>query len=224
MLCIGAHRDDGEWSCHIKGYFHRAIHPSLLQYILIMRACFSSYISVNGVCFADESSTNILVSASDDGYLKVWDRRSLATETPAGVLAGHTEGITYVSPKGDGRYCISNGKDQTIRLWDLRKMLSPSDITRDPDAAAAYGLSGQGWDYKNSAYKKPRYNSHPKDNSIMQYRGHRVTKTLIRCHFSPTATTGGQYIYTGGSNGVIYVSCSDATWTSVLSVYPSNIG
>lgn len=28
--------------------------------------------TVNGVCFADESSTNVLVSASDDGYLKVW--------------------------------------------------------------------------------------------------------------------------------------------------------
>lgn len=27
---------------------------------------------VNAVCFADESSTNILVSGSDDGYVKVW--------------------------------------------------------------------------------------------------------------------------------------------------------
>lgn len=27
---------------------------------------------VNGVCFADENSTNVIVSASDDGYLKVW--------------------------------------------------------------------------------------------------------------------------------------------------------
>jgi WD40 repeat protein len=35
---------------------------------------------------------------------------------------GHTEGITYVSAKGDGRYVISNGKDQALRLWDLRKM------------------------------------------------------------------------------------------------------
>jgi WD repeat-containing protein 23 len=35
---------------------------------------------------------------------------------------GHTEGITYVSAKGDGRYIISNGKDQALRLWDLRKM------------------------------------------------------------------------------------------------------
>ena len=38
------------------------------------------------------------------------------------MLIGHTEGITYVSAKGDGRYVISNGKDQVLRLWDLRKM------------------------------------------------------------------------------------------------------
>jgi WD repeat-containing protein 23 len=41
---------------------------------------------------------------------------------------GHTEGITYVSAKGDGRYIISNGKDQKLRLWDLRKMRSNQDL------------------------------------------------------------------------------------------------
>lgn len=57
------------------------------------------------------------------------DRRSLSPGgEPSGVLVGHTEGITYVSPKGDGRYVISNGKDQTLKLWDLRKMSSNSDF------------------------------------------------------------------------------------------------
>ena len=35
--------------------------------------------------------------------------------------------MTYVSAKGDGRYVISNGKDQVLRLWDLRKMRSSLD-------------------------------------------------------------------------------------------------
>jgi len=43
-------------------------------------------------------------------------------------LVGHTEGITYVSAKGDGRYVISNGKDQALRLWDLRKMRSNAEL------------------------------------------------------------------------------------------------
>lgn len=40
---------------------------------------------------------------------------------------GHLEGITFIDSRGDGRYFISNGKDQTIKLWDIRKMAS--DIT-----------------------------------------------------------------------------------------------
>ncbi len=41
----------------------------------------------------------------------------------AGVFMGHTEGLTYVDSKGDGRYVLSNAKDQTMKLWDLRKMM-----------------------------------------------------------------------------------------------------
>lgn len=37
---------------------------------------------------------------------------------------GHLEGITFLDSRGDGRYLISNGKDQTIKLWDIRKMSS----------------------------------------------------------------------------------------------------
>ena len=62
------------------------------------------------------ASSNVLVSGSDDNYLKVWDRRSLGDAgrhtKPSGILVGHTEGITYVDPKGDGRFVLSNGKDQ----------------------------------------------------------------------------------------------------------------
>jgi len=58
-------------------------------------------------------------------WCAIRDRRSLGSSPhPAGVLVGHTEGLTYVASKGDGRYVISNGKDQTLKLWDLRKMVS----------------------------------------------------------------------------------------------------
>ncbi|KAG9051340.1 hypothetical protein FS837_009607 [Tulasnella sp. UAMH 9824] len=95
---------------------------------------------INSCCWADTSSGNVLVSASDDTSLKVWDRRSLgSSHKPSGVLIGHTEGITHVAPKGDGRYVISNGKDQVLRLWDLRKMRSHNEwkgsilLIRNPD-------------------------------------------------------------------------------------------
>lgn len=41
---------------------------------------------------------------------------------PEGQLLGHTEGVTHVSARGDGIHLISNAKDSTVRLWDLRKM------------------------------------------------------------------------------------------------------
>lgn len=55
----------------------------------------------------------------------MWDRRCLnAGGRPSGVLTGHLEGITFLDSRGDGRYFISNGKDQTTKLWDIRKMSS----------------------------------------------------------------------------------------------------
>jgi WD40 repeat protein len=53
----------------------------------------------------------------------------------AGVFLGHTEGLTYVDSKGDGRYVLSNAKDQTAKLWDLRKMMSKEKADGiDPNA------------------------------------------------------------------------------------------
>lgn len=77
---------------------------------------------VNAVCYGDQSSPHILYSGSDDTTIKVWDRRSMADGREVGVFAGHTEGLTYVDSKGDGRYVLSNAKDQTMKLWDIRRV------------------------------------------------------------------------------------------------------
>ncbi|KAJ3761903.1 WD40-repeat-containing domain protein [Lentinula raphanica] len=168
---------------------------------------------VNSCCWADTSSGNVLVSASDDTFLKVWDRRSLGSSPkPSGVLVGHTEGITYVSAKGDGRYVLSNGKDQAMRLWDLRKMRSNSEYERT--AHIDYGLPH--FDYRTAWYPRPRYRAHPLDCSVMTYRGHAVLTTLIRCHFSPIETTGGQYLYSGSADGKVHIWSLDGTLVQVL--------
>jgi DDB1- and CUL4-associated factor 11 len=87
---------------------------------------------INAVCFADPLSMNLLFSGSDDSVVKVWDRRSMAGGHEAGWLVGHTEGITFVASKGDGRYVITNGKDQVLKLWDIRKMMERSDFDNLP--------------------------------------------------------------------------------------------
>jgi len=162
---------------------------------------------VNSCCWAD-SGGNVLISASDDTFIKVWDRRSLGSSPhPAGVLIGHTEGLTYVAPKGDGRYVISNGKDQTLKLWDLRKMVSFPEWkeVRGDD----YGI--RDFDYRSQSYPKPRHDRHPLDCSVMSYRGHSVLRTLIRCNFSPSETTGSRYIYSGSSDGMVHIWSLDGT-------------
>ncbi|KAG2387831.1 hypothetical protein C9374_001425 [Naegleria lovaniensis] len=157
---------------------------------------------INSVCYAGNSQPDIFFSGSDDGLCKVWDRRvcSSSSSSAVGVLVGHSDGITCVSSKGDGRYFISNGKDQTCKLWDIRKMADPnSNVPQIPK-------SNNLWDYRyEMAPTRHSRVIHPNDQSLMTYTGHQVLQTLIRCYFSPSQSTGQQYIYTGSHDGKIYV-------------------
>jgi WD repeat-containing protein 23 len=169
---------------------------------------------VNAVCFGDQSSPHVLYSGSDDSLIKVWDRRSMSDSREAGVFMGHTEGLTYVDSKGDGRYVLSNGKDQSMKLWDLRKMMSttesanvnPSDFT-------------SGFDYRFMNLTDDDYVAHPHDSSVVTFRGHSVLKTLIRCHFSPPGSTNSRYVYSGSEDGSIWIYNLDATVAGKINVY-----
>ena len=127
----------------------------------------------------------------------------------AGVFVGHTEGLTYVDSKGDGRYVLSNGKDQTMKLWDLRRMMST-----EQSAKINHSTYSSGFDYRYMTYSDIDYNPHPYDCSLVTYRGHRVLKTLIRCHFSPPGSTNSRYVYSGGEDGKIHIYNLDATEAS----------
>ncbi|KAB8236885.1 WD40 repeat domain-containing protein [Aspergillus alliaceus] len=168
---------------------------------------------VNAVCFGDKSSPHILYSGSDDSTLRVWDRRSMGDGREAGVFIGHTEGLTYVDSKGDGRYVLSNGKDQNMKLWDLRKMMTTAKF----DTIEAQDFTS-GFDYRFEPYPENYYQAHPHDCSVVTFRGHRVLKTLIRCHFSPPDSTNSRYVYTGSEDGKVYVYNLDATFAGTIDV------
>lgn len=74
----------------------------------------------------------------------------------------------------------------------------------------------RGYDYRQGVYLKPKALAHPKDCSVMTYRGHAVLRTLIRCYFSPVETTGGQYLYSGSYDGKIHIWSLDGTTVQVL--------
>ena len=173
---------------------------------------------VNAVCYGDQASPHILYSGSDDTLIKVWDRRSMADNRAAGVFVGHTEGITYVDSRGDGRYVLSNGKDQTMKLWDLRKMLSPEQAAQHPwkDFSTRF-------DYRFMSVAQ-NYRPHPHDCSLVTFRGHSVLRTLIRCHFSPPGSSNSRYVYSGSQDGSVYVYNLDATLAGKIDVRKATYG
>eukprot|EP01135_Chromosphaera_perkinsii_P002775 Nk52_evm143s226 gene=Nk52_evmTU143s226 len=154
---------------------------------------------VNAVAFGDDHNSNLIYSGSDDKLIKVWDRRLLNERSPkpVGVLVGHHEGITYIDSKGDGRFLISNSKDQSIKLWDIRWMRNGKETPhRTPHT---------GWDYRRSAYRPGSgAKALKEDTSLMTFKGHAVLQTLVRCRFSP-ASTGQRYIVSGSNDGGVYV-------------------
>lgn len=171
---------------------------------------------VNAVCFADSNSPHILYSGSDDAMVKVWDTRSMGDSRAAGVFLGHIEGVTYIDSKGDGRYVLSNGKDQSMKLWDIRKVMSPSDFKNlRPDRRRL----DASFDYRWGNFDDDTWYQDPNDNSVVTFRGHRVLRTLIRCHFSPPGSTNSRYVYSGSADGKVYVWNLDATLAGVVDVY-----
>ena len=82
-----------------------------------------------------------------------------------------------ISIQGDGRYLISNGKDQTLKLWDVRRFGSQEGMEQ---VRKAVGKSN--WDYRWEAVPKRtmKKTKITGDVSVMTYRGHGVLHTLIR--------------------------------------------
>lgn len=168
---------------------------------------------VNAVAFCDEKNSNLVFSGSDDAMIHIWDRRVFRSSArsstsstsneparPDGSFIGHTEGITYMSGKGDGVYLLSNAKDQTLKLWDIRKLSEYS-----PDFKPKYRQ--RGWDYRMSFFPMlhPGSRRQAEDTSLLTCVGHQTLQTLIRCGFSPAQSTGQRYLYCGSYDGCVYI-------------------
>ena len=63
------------------------------------------------------------------------------------------------------------------------------------------------WSCRDYSYgqRSTRGVKHPHDCSIQTLRGHTVSTTLIRAHWSPMHTTGQRFVYTGSSDGHVYI-------------------
>ncbi|KAK4227524.1 WD repeat domain-containing protein [Podospora fimiseda] len=180
---------------------------------------------VNAVCFADKMSPHVLYSGSDDATIKVWDTRSIGGSRPAGAFIGHTQGITYIDSKGDGRYILSNGKEQSMKLWDLRMAKSGTWFEETRPTVATESMARRyDYDYRWQDYDDGYFYKHPHDNSLVTFRGHKVQRTLIRCHFSPPGSTDSRYVYSGSHDGNIWIWNLDATIAAKIDVKAATSG
>ena len=84
--------------------------------------------------FSPDSRT--LVSASDDGRLKLWDIR---TGRLIRTLAGHEGGVISMSVAPSGQVVASGGVDKVIRLWDLASGRLLKELTGHRDGV--WGLA-----------------------------------------------------------------------------------
>lgn len=173
---------------------------------------------VNAVCFADKLSPHIIYSGSDDCTIKVWDRRSMGDQREVGAFVGHVEGLTYIDSKGDGRYVLSNGKDQSMKLWDIRKAMTSDSFRNLQPFRRRY------FDYRMDRYDDDQWDPHPDDNSVVTFRGHQVLQTLIRCHFSPPSSTNSRYVYSGSRDGKVHIWNMDATKAGEINVKEATRG
>lgn len=94
---------------------------------------------INAVRFLDRTNNNVIIGAANNGIIEIWDRRTLGNSSgnendknqkSVGTLFGHFDGITYIDSKNDGRYFITNSKDQSVKLWDVRKVGQPGQLKK----------------------------------------------------------------------------------------------
>jgi WD repeat-containing protein 23 len=103
-----------------------------------------------------------------------------------------------------------------MKLWDLRMVMSPRDFGA---IRSTRRRSEPHFDYRWDTYDEDNWYRDPNDNSLVTFRGHRVLRTLIRCHFSPSGSTNSRYVYSGSEDGKVYIWNMDATLAGTVDVF-----
>merc|ERR1712146_301213 len=153
------------------------------------------------------------MGGSDDNVIRLWDVRMGGNNGCVGSLTSHECGITSLDSHSNGFHLVSNSKDQTCRLWDMRIFNRDKFKTKSTNRLAYFDYRYPS-DIPNTIHEHIRVIRQSNDerekkkfqgSSLLVMTGHTVQKTLIRCSFSPESTTGERYVVSGDYYGKIYV-------------------
>lgn len=149
---------------------------------------------------------NVVATGGDEGLIKLWDKRIISQSSmPIGGFIGHNDGIvsidSSVTDPAEGMDTVaqicSNSKDQTLKLWDMRKLNTLEEMSQ-------FKNNKSNFDYRCFTVYPYKHQKLENDNSIFTFKGHKVFKTLIRSKFSPKYT-GRRYVYTGSACGRVFI-------------------
>jgi DDB1- and CUL4-associated factor 11 len=192
-LCLAGNRNLAIWSCIfsedgeqiIAGTGNRGHdRAKIVVYDVTQRSVLHSIAAhdddINSVAFLNKrSDPSLIASGSDDGVLQIFDLResrrcatASSGQRPAATFIGHTQGLTHVSSREDGRYFLSTSKDQSIKCWDIRVPSSATDrMKRD-----------YSFDYRSGRVppsSPPLSGMSKADKSVVTYTGgHETMKTV----------------------------------------------
>ncbi|KAH3743506.1 Rfwd1prov protein [Pelomyxa schiedti] len=160
-------------------------HPLHLEPQLNCKGTFSGH---TGPVWALTVSANMLISASSDYTIRVWDLNDLKSVKTKQVLKGH-EGIVH-AVVAIGNKLFSGSSDKLIKVWDLERM---ECITTCPGhdntvcaltIAAGYLISGSHQQLK--VWNLDTYEC--------------ITTLVGHNHWVRAITSGGGYLYSGSYN------------------------
>ncbi|XP_066910981.1 U5 small nuclear ribonucleoprotein 40 kDa protein-like [Clytia hemisphaerica] len=165
---------------------------------------FKGHTSFVNSCCPVRRGPELVVSGSDDGEIKLWDRRKkTAVQTFMNKYP-----VTAVCFNDNATQIVSGGIDNIIKVWDLRKNDVMFRMTGHTDTPTGLRLSPDGsfvlsnamdntvriWDIRAFA---------PPERCLKVFTGvhHNFEKNLLKCAWSPD----GRYISAASSDRFVYV-------------------
>ncbi|MEN3332005.1 MAG: hypothetical protein V7641_1370 [Blastocatellia bacterium] len=168
---------------------------------------------VNAIALSGDG--RVLISASDDNTLKIWDT---ATGNVLRTLYGHAQPVLAVALSPDGRLIASGGEDLNVRVWDVatgearvfgQQNSSVKELAFSGDGQQLVSLGSNElkvWNVASGREIRSTKLGDDKDNSWAQTTGgprHRYDQTATALTIDGRlAAVGGGITYKSGVLGV----------------------